>query len=243
MSKERVVRLVAVAAGTGLLLLLLAPDLFAQEEGPEVIKEMTVADVLKGGGWVGWIIVGLAVLGLALAIEQSVTLRRARLVPPDLVQEVHALFEKESYQEALELCESEPTYFTNVVASGLRRLNLGFNTMKEAMTETGEEESVKLQQKVGYLNLIGTVAPLLGLFGTVTGMILAFHVIAQKKGSAETGELAYGIAMALITTFFGLIVAIPINTFFVFMRNRVARIILDVGAVTGDLFDRFRARE
>jgi biopolymer transport protein ExbB len=233
---------VAVAAGAALLLLA-APELFAQEEIPEVIKEMTVADVLKGGGWVGWIIVGLAVIALALAIEQLVTIRRVRLVPPDLVQEVHKLFEKESYQEALELCESEPTFFTNVVASGLRRLNFGFPTMKEAMTETGEEESVKLQQRIGYLNLIGTVAPLLGLFGTVTGMILAFHVIAQKKGSAEPGELAYGIAMALITTFFGLIVAIPINTFFVFMRNKVIRIILDVGAVTGDLFDRFRAHE
>ena len=90
----------------------------------------------------------------------------------------------ELHQEALELCESEPNFLTNILAAGLPKINAGFEAMEKSMDEVAEEESIKLHQKIGWLSLIGNIAPMLGLFGTVYGMIQAFNEIT-RLGAAE----------------------------------------------------------
>jgi biopolymer transport protein ExbB len=222
-----------------LLLVSLAPVLTAQDAA-KVEGSMTLSDVLKGGGTVGWIIIGLSVIGLALIIDNYVNMRKQKLAPPEVVDEIEALIEAGEYQEAMELCEAEPSYFTNIVAAGLPRLNASFEAMEKAVEEMTEEEQVKLFMKLGWLSLIAAVAPMLGLLGTVQGMILAFSVIAQTKGAADPADLAENISLALITTLDGLMVAIPITAGFVWLRNRVVRSTLEVSAVVEDLFERFR---
>lgn len=200
-----------------------------------------MADMFENAGLVGYVIVGVSVLALALIIENFMTVKRDKMAPPDLIDEVEALFDEENFQEALELCENERTYFTNVVASGLGKLGHPFETIQTAVREMEDEESVKLFQKIGWLSLISSSAPMLGLFGTVTGMFVTFGTIASAGGSVSPALLAYGIKMALVTTIFGLTVAIPVTAFFFMFRNRIVKSTIEVNALAEDLFERFRA--
>lgn len=207
---------------------------------PLVETNVTLGKIFKDGGVIGWIIVGLSVVGLALIISNLVELRRDKLAPPDLIEEIEALFEAGEYQEAIELCEAEPNYFTNIVASGLPKLNASFTAMEKSLEEMSEEEAIKLHQKLSWLSLIANVSPMCGLLGTVMGMIQSFNVIAATKGQADPSQLSGGISAALITTMFGLIVAIPMTAFFVFLRNRVVKNSIEISAIVADLFERFR---
>jgi biopolymer transport protein ExbB len=112
--------------------------------------------------------------------------------------------------------------------------------MRDAIDEVSDEEATTLFQKISYLSLIASVAPMLGLLGTVGGMIEAFNVIAAMEGMANPADLAAGISKALITTLTGLIVAIPVLSFYMFFRNRVIKLSMEASAISGELIDRFR---
>jgi len=111
--------------------------------------------------------------------------------------------------------------------------------MMEAMEKSSDNETVRLHAKIGYLSLIGNIAPMMGLLGTVQGMITAFQKIAQVV-NPEPSQLAEGISMALVTTFLGLVVAIPTMVCFFYFRNRVNRISIEIMETCEELFDRFR---
>ena len=241
MQEKRVIFLIFMVAVVAMLAC--SGNVFAQEDEDEATTttgSITIGIVLEGAGPIGWFIIFVSVISLSLVIEHFVSIRRDKLAPPEIIDQMHELFDQENYQEAMELCEAEPNIFTNVVGAALHRMAGGFEAMEVAVQEVGEEESVKLHQKIAYLSLIGTIAPMLGLFGTVTGMILAFTIIAEKKGAADPGDLAIGISQALVTTFLGLFVAIPTMVFFFFFRNKVVMLVLEIGALTGELFDKFR---
>ncbi|MFP6757571.1 MAG: MotA/TolQ/ExbB proton channel family protein [Alphaproteobacteria bacterium] len=196
----------------------------------------------ENAGAIGMVIIGLSVVALTLIIKEIMAIRRDQLAPPELVDEMEALFEAGEYQEAIELCETEPCYFTNIVAAGLPKLNASFEAMEKSLEEMVEEETVKLHARLSWLSLIAGVAPMLGLMGTVNGMIGAFETIAASKGQATPDVLAGDISGALITTLLGLIVAVPVTAAFVFLRNRVVSYSLEIAAVVEDLFERFRPR-
>jgi biopolymer transport protein ExbB len=218
-----------------------APAL-AQDAATTVEETSWVEAYILAGGPIGFVILFCSFVSLALIIEHIVNIKRDKIVPPQLIDEIEGMFENEEYQEALELCEAEPNFLTNVLAAALPKINSGFETMKMAMDDVGEEEAIKLQQKIGYLSLIGNIAPMLGLFGTVTGMISAFQTIAQKGASVTPADLAGGISQALVTTFLGLFVAIPSMIAYFFFRNKVVRITLEIGAIADDLVERFRGK-
>lgn len=197
-------------------------------------------EVIISMGATGIVIVLLSVAGMALIIDFAVNIRRDKLVPQDIVSELEQLFEQEQYEQAMELCDAEDCFFTRICGAGLAKLGAGYERMAEAVQEAGEEEITALNQKIGYLSLIGTVAPMLGLMGTVVGMIEAFSTIARQAGAANPADLAGGISKALVTTLMGLMVAIPVLSAYTFFRNRVTRVMLEVGVITGDLLDRFR---
>ncbi len=210
------------------------------QEGVTQETQSWIDAYIGAGGWIGYVIVLTSVVSLALIIEHIVNVKRDKIVPPQLVDEIEALFENEEYQEALELCESEPNFLTNVLSAGLPKMNAGFETMKTAMEDVAEEEAIKLQQKISYLSLIGNLAPMMGLFGTVTGMIKAFNTIAALGSAVSPSDLAGGISQALVTTFLGLFVAIPSMIAYFMFRNRVVRITLEIGAIAEELVERFR---
>lgn len=219
---------------------LLAPITMAQEAAPTE-GSISLYLVIQGGGVIGWLIILCSVVMLALAIEAFVNVTPQKLMPPELVTELETLFEDQEYQEAMELCESEQTFLTNVVGAALPKISLGYEAMAKAVSDVADEESVKLHQKVSYLSLLGNISPMLGLFGTVLGMIAAFQVIANAAGPPEPKALAGQIQVALITTFLGLLVAIPAMCFFFFFRNRVVRITLEVTGIADELIEKFRS--
>lgn len=219
--------------------LILASTLVAQEAAEQAAPN-PIADVFANAGVIGWVIVLISIVSMALIIENFMTIKRDKLAPPDVIDELEALFDEENFQEALELCEQERTYFTNVVQAGLAKLGHPFETIQSAVREMEEEESVKLFQKIGWLSLISASAPMMGLLGTVTGMFITFGTIASAGGSVSPAILAGGIKLALVTTIFGLIVAIPVGGFFFVFRNRVVRTSIEVNAIAEDLFERFR---
>lgn len=206
-------------------------------------KSTTLFDTIAAGGWIGGIIIFLLGVAIALGVEHLITIRRGVIMPPEILADVEECFENEEYEQAIAVCEEQPTFFTNVIAAGLSRINVGYKQMEEAMKEAGEEAATNLQQKVSYLALIANIAPMLGLLGTVQGMIKAFQVLATSGGSPDASKMAGDIQLALVTTFLGLIVAIPVMCVYHFFKNRVEKIVLEVGAISSELMARFRPVE
>ena len=223
--------------------LLLVAALAAQDPGAgEEVSVMAEIFDYDNAGFIGYVIVLISVVALALIIENFMTIKREKLAPPNVVDELEALFDGESFQQAVELCERDKTYLTNVVGAGLGKLGHPFETVQTAVREMQAEESVKLFQKVGWLSLIAAMSTMLGLFGTVTGMFVTFSAIARAGTGVSPAHLAGGIKMALITTIFGLSVAMPVSVAAYALRNRVIRTSTEINAISDDLFERFRRK-
>ena len=137
------------------------------------------------------------------------------------------------------MCENDRSFFARVCAAGIAKVGQPYERIEHALVEAGNEEAVKLHQKVSWLSVIGALGPMLGLFGTVQGMIVAFQVIASTVNPSP-GQLATGIYVALLTTFEGLMVAMPVILAFAWLRNRLVRSILEIGAILETLFEKFR---
>jgi biopolymer transport protein ExbB len=228
-----------LAVSAAALAVLSAP-VFAQDPAAAKVKDLTIGNLIVDSGFIGWVICALSIVALALIIEAFVSIKREKLAPPELIDEIQALFEEGQFQEAMELCENEPTFFTKICGAGIAKIGHPFEVIQSALSEMGHEESVRLNQKLGWLAVVAAVAPMLGLLGTVQGMIIAFHQIAKSGGQASPADLAGSISIALLTTLFGLAVAIPVISVMAFLRNRMVRAIIEVGAIVEDLFERFR---
>jgi biopolymer transport protein ExbB len=215
---------------------------FAQDEEADSGGDggMSLLDTVMAGGAIGFVIIGLSVVCVALSIEYFVTMSRDKLIPPEILGELEVLFEDEEYEEALELCEAEPSFFTSCVASGIPKMTAGYDMMIESMESENAAQTFKLHTKVGYIGTIAAVAPMLGLMGTVYGMIEAFQKIASAKGAPEPSELADSIGLALVTTLLGLIVAIPSLIVNFVLKAKVTKLSIEVANAVEDLFERFR---
>jgi biopolymer transport protein ExbB len=235
MSKSHVIFLIAVLLTATILL---STNAYAADEG----QTSFVESILTKGGAIGYLILVLSVATLALIIEFGVNVRADKICPPELIDEVEALLEEDEYQEALELCESEPNFITRSLAAGLPRLNEGYGKVKEAMEAAAGVEAVKLQQKVSWMLFLSNVSPLLGLFGTVSGMIMAFDKIVELGSKVTPKDLAGGISAALVTTFLGLLVAIPAVSAYQYFRNKATRISIHFAEVLEEMTERFRNR-
>ena len=224
--------LVAVAVGLG------AGVVWAQETDDDVQKQ-SLWSIINAGGIIGWVIIGLSFVSLGLIIEHFTSIKDDKLIPPDFVAALQTSIEEKKYQDAMQLCEASDNYISRIMMVGLSEIRYGYEAMVESMSTIGEEESIKLNQKIGYLSLIGTVAPMLGLLGTVTGMIYAFKKIAEMPVT-DAKMLAGGIYMALVTTVEGLTVALPTMFFYSFFQDRVTNIGLEAGAVCEELVRKFK---
>ena len=186
------------------------------------------------------IFLGLSFSLVAVFVMNLLVDRRNQILPPALIEGFERHLEAKQYQEAYELARNDDSFLGKVLSAGLSRLTYGYQPAIEAMQEVGDEESMRLEHLLSYLALIGTISPLFGLLGTVDGMVQAFDVIAQSTVSPKPSELAQGIATALVTTLVGLWLAIPSIAAFNILRNRVSRLVLEVGTVSEGLMRRFQ---
>lgn len=216
---------------------LTTPTLLLAQDGGE--GGISLTELILRGGIIGGLVILLSIIALALIIEHFLSISRDELIPPDLVAEVDRLLEEEEFNEALDLCEMEPSYFTNVMASGIAKIGMGIEEVEDAIEEAAEAERTRLHNKISWLSLIGNLSPMMGLLGTVVGMIQAFQVIADDP-NPDPSQLASGIYQALITTAMGLVVAIPVLSFYFFFRNRLNRLFSEAQLVIEEMLDQFK---
>ncbi len=212
----------------------------SQSSGNEVESESLLSWMGKSLGWTYSIVfLGLSFTLVALFVMNLLGARRENMLPVAMIEQFEEHLDAKEYQAAYETAKSDESFLAQVLSAGLSKLSRGYNPAIEAMQETGEEENMKLEHRLSYMALIGTISPMVGLLGTVQGMIAAFQVIATSTTAPKPSELAAGISTALFTTLVGLFVAIPAIATYNILRNRVARLVLEVGIVSEDLMSRF----
>lgn len=194
--------------------------------------------LVTSGGWPGMALLGvllvLSLAALALAVEQFATLRTGRLAPDGLAGRLRKLLEAGDLEGARSVCRGGGMLGVVVYAALGEAEELtasaapAWPAVEKAMEDAAEAESARLLRRIDYLAVIGNLAPMVGLLGTVVGMIFAFREVAATQGAATAGELASGIYQALVTTVGGLLVAIPSLGAFAVLRNRVDAIAAEV---------------
>ena len=216
------------------------------EKDPE---EKAKADALKEKSFLMWMIDASGIFGLlilllsfimvALVMMNILSVRRDNFVPQHFIEAFEQRLNAKDYQGAYNAAREDESLVARVLAAGLSKLNQGYGKAVEGMNEVGDDENMALEHRLSYLALISAIAPMLGLMGTVSGMITSFREIATSPTTPKPSELAEGISTALFTTLEGLTVAIPAMVFYAILRNRIARFLLEVSMVSEGLMSRF----
>lgn len=176
---------------------------------------------------------------VALVVVNFLALRRDVVAPEALAAKFGALLDENRFQDAYQLAKDDESILGKTLAIGLSKTSGGYAKAEQAMRDVQEEETMRLEHQIGYLALIGNLAPMVGLFGTVVGMIASFQAIAAGGAAPSPQKLAEGIATALFTTEVGLAIALPALAAFDFLKNRLARFMLDVSILSDNLMSRF----
>ena len=199
----------------------------AQTPGEPGVADSAIGDIkyfdffVVKGGPIAFVLIGLSIVTIALAIEHAVSIRRATMIPPHAAEMTKALIEKKKYLEAIQYTSEEPSMIGYVLNAGLVEASNGYHAMERALEDSLDERSAQLYRKIEYVHIIGNVSPMIGLLGTVTGMIFLFADIHAADAFPGARIVADRIAVALITTFWGLAVAIPALSIFAIFRNRI----------------------
>jgi len=202
------------------------------------VERSSLLDLYIRGGIIGFLITGLSIISMTLAILNFLQLKKEKLIPDYVIADLESMIEEEDIDGAIDLCQGESFPLAKIMGAALQRIDSGREWMTDAMIETSEEQANILSARIGYLSFIGGIAPMIGLFGTVSGMIVAFDIIAVHQGMATPSELARGIMEALITTFLGLMVAIPTLGAYHYLKNQVNSLVIETNNICSDLLDR-----
>ena len=207
-------------------------------DGEKPDNSPTIIKMVFGGNMFGvaivCLILFLSLVSIYFIVEHTITITRNRLMPEQVLDELERLIVHGEINQATSLCHQKKNYSlaTEVILAGINRYQsseFGFAEYRSAVEEAGEDQTGKLYRRTEILHVIGSIAPMLGLTGTVLGMIDAFTTIAALEGMARPQELAGGIGQALITTLLGLVVAIPSMVAFSYFRNKIDSIVSEAG--------------
>ena len=193
---------------------------------------MDVRELFEQGGPLMWAILAASIVGVAVFFERLWSLQRAKVLPRAFVDRIRGLVVKRKTSEALLLCEENRSSIALIMAAGLRLASFGRSReeIKEAVEEVGNREVARMDRNVEIVGTVAAISPLLGLLGTVVGMIQVFKrfVEAYQLGAVGPDTFAEGIWQALITTAYGLFVAIPMLVVYKYLQGRNDRIIVDM---------------
>lgn len=213
----------------------------AQDAASPAVEGKSFYETLKEGAELPGLLIGLmSVAAVALIAEHFITIRGATMAPADEVEKARAMIEGRRYRECVDQLRGSRSMFAHLVTAGLHHSRHGYEAMHEAVEETAEAWASRLFRRAEYLNILGNLGPLMGLLGTVIGMIDAFGRMRASHGAYKTEDLAGGISQALVNTFLGLMLAIVGLGFFGMCRNRVDRWTVEARAAALDLLEYFR---
>lgn len=179
---------------------------------------------------------------VAILVMCLLSVRQDLICPKSLVEAFEANLNEKKFQEAFDLAKNDESFLGKVLAEGMQSLQGGYDKAQASMGQVAEEEALRLDQRLSYISMIGTIAPMVGLLGTVDGMVASFMVIARSNSTPKASELADGISTALITTLVGLVMAIPAILAFNLLKNRSTWMVMQVGQQVARLMGRFEKK-
>ena len=191
--------------------------------------------IIQAAGWPIWFLLLASVIAVALIIERAISLRASRIVPASLLDQVKSVYQRQGVSEEVleKLARDSP--LGAVLAAGLRNHKSSRYVMKEAIEEAGRAAAHEMERFLTTLGTIATASPLLGLFGTVIGMIEIFG--SQAPSGANPQQLAHGISVALYNTAFGIAISIPSLIFYRHYRNKVDTFVVEMEQQASRLID------
>ena len=191
--------------------------------------------IIHAAGWPIYFLLAVSVIAVALIIERFMILRKEKIIPGGLLEKVLSAYQKQGVSEDMLEKLSQDSPLGQVLASGLRNYRSSRDVMKDAIEEAGSAVAHELERFLTTLGTIATISPLMGLFGTVVGMIEIFG--SQSPTGSNPQELAHGISVALYNTGFGLVIAIPAMIFFRHFRGRVEGFVVEMEQQAAKLVD------
>jgi len=218
----------------------LAPSADAQPAKPQ--PKTGLWYVIIGSGWLGvvlWLaLFGSGVAAIYFSVDCTILLRPQKIMPQSLIANVKSAMAEGDVMKALKSCEVEPGPMANILSAGFSHVEEGFEVIQESIGAAADLETERLMQRLTWISVCANLAPMLGLLGTVQGMIMCFETLAT--GAPDVGSLALAISQALWTTAGGLVVAIPAITVYYSIRNNANRLILRMQAMTMELIKDLR---
>ncbi|MCH8203685.1 MAG: MotA/TolQ/ExbB proton channel family protein [Candidatus Hydrogenedentes bacterium] len=192
------------------------------------IEEVTLEMMVRKGSPILWAIMVLAFIAVVMGLYLFLTVTPRREAPTKLLRRVTNQIRAGDMQGAIMLCEGRDELMARVLHAGLKMADQDRYIIQESMESEGERGAAELWQKISYMNNVGVIAPLLGLLGTVWGMIGAFSAIALDSSQVKSVTMAYNVSQAMITTAAGLLLAIPALLVYYILRGRVLRVVSTV---------------
>ncbi len=229
-------------------LLLLPLSAAAQESAPSVAAgtdvaptpiptQFTLMMMVEQGGIILWVILGLGFITLVMALYLLITLTARREIPPTLVKRAYSQVSDGDLRGAYQMCMDRGELMAHVLAAGLKVAGHDRYVVQEAMESEGERGATVLRQRISYLNNVAQIAPLLGLLGTVWGMMQAMGSIAMDTSQVKGMTMAYSVGTAMITTAAGLLLAIPALALYFYLRGRVIKIVAEIEAQASEFVE------
>lgn len=208
-------------------------------EAPPVQAESFLRWMARSSGPIGVVILAMSFYLVALVVWMFLRFRPEVASPSGLAHELADLLANRQYERAFARLEEDRSFLGYTLAAGVRRLPSGTAAAQRAMELANEERTMEMEHRTTYLATVGTLGPMIGLVGTVYGMIRAFQVIATMGSSPQASQLASGISTALFATLLGIAISVPAIAFYAMFRNRIARLSLDVQITAEGLLDLF----
>lgn len=187
-------------------------------------EENVVIWVLRISGAIGIFIIVLSCYFIQLVSRLFIDIRPIVAMPPDLMDDLKQKMEKRDYKGVYQGIKDRDCLFSRYTSSGLAELSAGLAEARDAMERTAEVQVVEMEKKISMLAVLGSLGPMIGLLGTLKGMIASFMVIARSDAGIKANEVAEAISEALVVTFMGVALSVPAIFFFAVFKNRVAQI-------------------
>lgn len=213
----------------------------AEEEAPQS-QNLLVFFVTALGPTFSVVFLLISFALVSLVVMGFLQLRQSAMMPPEMVEDFNAHLDAKEWQQAYELASEDGSYLGQVLAAGIGKVSSGYTQAVEAMRDAAANESMRLEHLLSYVGLIGALAPMIGLLGTVWGMVKSFMEIAASTTSPKPAKLAEGISTALITTLIGLVIAIVAVAVFAFFKNRLQSLNAAVDDEAMKVMSRFSKR-
>lgn len=190
------------------------------------IPKLSPIQLFIAGGFFMYPLAATSIISVALIIERFAALRKTRIIPPRFLEGLKEVYQdpKDDREQALRYCEKHDSPIARMIAAGIRRLPRGYDAAEKAIEDAGGNETLKLRQNMRFLYSLGSVATLLGLIGTISGMIKAFQV-ASVAGPGHADMLSKGIYEAMVNTFAGLAIAIVVTIFYYWFIGKIEKLV------------------